>query len=77
MTADDQGLAMACCHALCPVGLFGPIPELEVLQTPNLVHFDIRLRLAELAAAGHEPVDEFCRAFPPDRVPRMMKEPLM
>ena len=66
VAADDQGLTMARGHAQGPVGLGGPIPGVEVLQTPNVVHFDICRRLTEFTAAGHEPVDEFCRAPPPD-----------
>jgi hypothetical protein len=41
-------------------------PGAEFTQTSNVVHFDVCLRLAEFATAGHEPVDEFCGTLPPD-----------
>ena len=38
---------MAGCHPLGPLGLFGPMPRVEVLQTPDMVRFDVSVLLAE------------------------------
>ena len=39
---------------------------MEILQTSNVMSFDLRLRPAQFASARQESVDEFGRALPPN-----------
>jgi hypothetical protein len=53
-TTDDQGLATARGHLLAPSGPFGPSPDVQVLEAPNMMHFDTIVRPAHLAGIGEQ-----------------------
>jgi hypothetical protein len=65
-TADDEGLATACCHLLSPFGLFDSPSGVEVFQASSMVRFDVCVLLAEFAPTGYQSANEFRRSLTPD-----------
>ncbi len=64
--ADDQGLAAACCHLLDPCGLLGPPLASEILEMPDVMHFDLLPRATEFAGIGEKPLRHLGMSAVPD-----------